>query len=242
MNQQSAAAEKLLQAFTAVRRQTEALAAPLSAEDQLIQSMPEASPTKWHLAHTTWFFETFILAPHAKNYRRQHPEFEYLFNSYYKQLHGHPLRSRRGLISRPDLDEVMAYRAQVDEAMRAFLPQASANILELVELGIHHEQQHQELIVTDIKHALWSSPLQPAYIPNAVGEDRKASPLSWKSWNEGVYDIGHAPNTGFAFDNEEPRHKVYLQSFQLASRCVTNREYLEFMNDGGYTRAELWLS
>src|SRR3954452_6443613 len=124
----------MLERFAAVRRQTEALAAPLSAEDQLIQSMPEASPTKWHLAHTTWFFETFILAPHAKKYRRQHPEFEFLFNSYYKQLHGHPLRSRRGLISRPDLAEVMAYRRQVDEAMLSFLPEASADLLELVEL------------------------------------------------------------------------------------------------------------
>src|SRR5438045_8793803 len=162
MNQQSAAAEKLLQAFTAVRRQTEALAAPLSAEDQLIQSMPEASPTKWHLAHTTWFFETFILAPHAKNYRRQHPEFEYLFNSYYKQLHGHPLRSRRGLISRPDVNEVVAYRSQVDSAMRTFLPHASADLLDLIELGINHEQQQQELIVTAIKNGLWSSPLQSA--------------------------------------------------------------------------------
>jgi len=129
-NRQSETAEKLLRVFTQVRKQTEALAAPLSAEDQMTQSMPEASPTKWHLAHTTWFFETFILAPHFKGYRRQHPEFEYLFNSYYKQLHGHPLRSRRGLISRPDLNAVMAYRRQVDEAMFAFLPDASAELLE----------------------------------------------------------------------------------------------------------------
>src|SRR5258707_7116351 len=121
MNQQAAKGAQLLERFSAIRQQTEALAAPLSAEDELIQSMPEASPTKWHLAHTTWFFETFILAPHVKNYKREHPEFEYLFNSYYKQLHGHPLRSRRGLISRPDLNEVMAYRKQVDEAMAAFL-------------------------------------------------------------------------------------------------------------------------
>lgn len=241
INRSSAKAEQLLRLFTAVRRQTVALAEPLSAEDQLIQSMPEASPTKWHLAHTTWFFETFILAPHAKDYQRQHPEFEYLFNSYYKQLHGHPLRSRRGLISRPDPQEVMAYRRQVDEALVAFLPHASPNLLELVELGINHEQQHQELIVTDIKHALWSSPMQPAYI-NAKISRASAPPLRWESWDEGIYEIGHAAGSGFAFDNEEPRHKVYLQALQLASRCVTNREYLEFMNDGGYRHAELWLS
>src|SRR5438477_8475676 len=214
MNQHSVAAQKALQAFTAVRRQTEALAAPLSAEDQLIQSMPEASPTKWHLAHTTWFFETFVLAPHLKTYHRQHPEFEYLFNSYYKQLHGHPLRSRRGLISRPDLQEVLAYRSQVDSAMRSFLPHAPAHLLELVELGLNHEQQHQELIVTDIKHALWSSPLQPAYIETHA-EKASALPLRWKNWDEGIYEIGHAAGSGFAFDNEEPRHKVYLQPFQL---------------------------
>jgi ergothioneine biosynthesis protein EgtB len=157
-------------------------------------------------------------------------------------LHGHPLRSRRGLISRPDLQEVLAYRSQVDSATRAFLPHASADLLELVELGINHEQQHQELIVTDIKHALWSSPLQPVYAKRESKHAGSAAPLEWKSWNEGVYEIGHAAGSGFAFDNEEPRHKVYLQSFQLASRCVTNREYLEFIRDGGYQRAELWLS
>src|SRR3954452_15871777 len=232
----------MLERFAAVRRQTEALAAPLSPEDQLIQSMPEASPTKWHLAHTTWFFETFILAPHAKKYTRVHPEFEYLFNSYYKQLHGHPLRSHRGLMSRPDLEEVMAYRRQVDEAMRLFIADKSPELLDLVELGVNHEQQHQELIVTDIKHALWSSPLQPAYVSDDNADVPKAPPLSWKTWDEGIYEIGHAANAGFAFDNEEPRHKVYLQRFELASRCVTNREYLEFINDGGYKRAELWLS
>jgi len=241
VNKQSANSEQLLERFSAVRRQTEALAAPLSAEDQLIQSMPEASPTKWHLAHTTWFYETFILAPHAKGYQRKHPEFEYLFNSYYKQLHGHPLRSRRGLISRPDLQEVLAYRSQVDSAMRSFLPSAQAPLLELVELGLNHEQQHQELIVTDIKHALWSSPLQPAYKEHKTTPAASA-PLGWKSWDEGIYEIGHAAGFGFAFDNEEPRHKVYLQAFQLASRCVTNREYLEFIHDGGYRHAELWLS
>jgi ergothioneine biosynthesis protein EgtB len=242
VNKQSANSEQLLERFAAVRRQTEALAAPLSAEDQLIQSMPEASPTKWHLAHTTWFYETFILAPHAKGYQRKHPEFEYLFNSYYKQLHGHPLRSRRGMISRPDLQEVLAYRSQVESAMRSFLPHTPADVLELVELGLNHEQQHQELIVTDIKHALWSSPLQPVYAERKSEPGSSAPPLQWKSCGEGVYEIGHTAGTGFAFDNEEPRHNVYLQPFQLASRCVTNREYLEFISDGGYQHAELWLS
>jgi len=240
LNEQSAKAEQLLRRFSDIRRQTEALAAPLSAEDQLIQSMPEASPTKWHLAHTTWFYETFILAPHGKGYQRKHPEFEYLFNSYYKQLHGHPLRSRRGLISRPDLQEVMAYRSQVDSAMRAFLPTAPADLLELIELGLNHEQQHQEMILTDIKHALWSSPLQPVY-KEGRSEQGPTTTLTWKAWDEGVYEIGHA-GPGFAFDNEEPRHKVYSQLFQLASRCVTNREYLEFMNGDGYRHAELWFS
>ena len=141
-----------------------------------------------------------------------------------------------------DLQEVLAYRSQVDSAVRSFLPHASADLLDLIELGLNHEQQHQELIVTDIKHALWSSPLQPAYVPDPKRHPGKAQPLSWKSWDEGVYEVGHASGSGFAFDNEEPRHKVYLQSFELASRCVTNREYLEFMNAGGYQHAELWLS
>ncbi len=144
-------------------------------------------------------------------------------------------------MSRPDLQEVLAYRSQVDSAMRSFLPHASAELLYLVELGINHEQQHQELIVTDVKHALWSSPLQPGYTPRETSA-ASAPRVTWKPWDEGIYEIGHATGSGFTFDNEEPRHKTYLQPFQLASRPVTNREYLEFINDGGYKRAELWLS
>src|SRR5438045_890689 len=167
MNQQSAAAEKLLQAFTAVRRQTEALAAPLSAEDQLIQSMPEASPAKWHLAHTSWFFETFILAPHHRGYRPFHPEYAFLFNSYYNAIGERIPRPRRGLLSRPAIPEIFEYRKYIDGSMLDFLARSDAEpirgIAPLVILGLHHEQQHQELILTDIKHAFGSNPLRPAY-------------------------------------------------------------------------------
>ncbi len=228
--------------YASVRAQTERLAEPLSAEDESVQSMPDASPTKWHLAHTTWFYETFILAPHLPGYRHFDQRFTFLFNSYYKQLQGHPIRANRGLMSRPNLDEVHEYRRHVDAQMSELLEKpVPAELAELVELGLNHEQQHQELIVTDIKHALWSNPLHPPYLPLARGERSTVPAMSWIEFEEGVREIGYS-GPGFAFDNESPRHKVYLYPFRLASRLVTNGEYLQFVADGGYRRPELWLS
>ncbi len=234
--------KSLADAYASVRWQTEELAAPLSVEDQLVQSMPDASPTKWHLAHTTWFYETFILLPHMKGYRPFDPQFTYLFNSYYKQLQGHPIRANRGLMTRPSLEEVTEYRQHVDRSMRELLSrELPADTEALVELGLNHEQQHQELILTDIKHALWSNPLRPTYLPARSTTSSGGAELSWVDVDEGVYEIGHC-GAGFAFDNESPRHKIFLQAFRLATRLVSNSEFLEFIVDGGYRRPELWLS
>ena len=235
--------------YASVRALTERLAEPLTAEDQSVQSMPDASPTKWHLAHTTWFYETFILAPNVTGYTHFDPRFTFLFNSYYKQLEGHPIRANRGLMSRPNLDEVREYRRHVDGQMSALLEKPLARELAaLIELGLNHEQQHQELILTDIKHALWSNPLHPVYLPLRQEATRNIAAISWIGFDEGLYEIGHSKvsseggHNGFAFDNESPRHKVYLYPFGIASRLVTNGEYLAFMADGGYRRPELWLS
>jgi ergothioneine biosynthesis protein EgtB len=233
--------EDLISAYERIRRWSCTLAAPLSAEDQMVQSMPDASPTKWHLAHTTWFFETFLLGPHLPGYKPFNPEFKILFNSYYKQLGKHPVRSTRGSFSRPTLAEVMQYRQVVDEGMRKLLGSGiSPELAGLVQLGLNHEQQHQELILTDIKHAFWAQPLQPVYQEAEVAPS-KASKLEWHQLPGGVVEIGYG-GEGFSFDNECPRHEVLLKPFRLASRLVTNAEYLEFMNDGGYRRPELWLS
>jgi ergothioneine biosynthesis protein EgtB len=226
--------------FPEVRNTSMRITAWLSAEDQMLQSMPDASPTKWHLAHTTWFFETFILLPHLPGYRAFDPRYQYLFNSYYKQLGTHPYRGARGLLSRPTLEEVRAYRLYVENALAPWLENASGDVLELVELGLNHEQQHQELILTDIKHGLWSSPLRPAGLEVEAGKE-PAPPLSWIDVEGGIHSVGHAGG-GFAFDNESPRHEVLLSPFRIASKAVMNRDYLEFMEDGGYRRPELWLS
>jgi ergothioneine biosynthesis protein EgtB len=248
--EQSTRAHALARQFAEVRTTTMRLAAPLSAEDQMLQSMADASPTKWHLAHTTWFFETFLLAPHAPGYRPFDDRFRQLFNSYYKQVGAHPLRGTRGLMSRPSLEEVHEYRRRVDGAMLSLIEHADEDVLALVELGINHEQQHQELILTDIKHALWSSPLRPAYRTRPAeigmgtaraGELHHGSSCNWQKAGDGIYKIGHAAG-GFAFDNEGPRHEVLLRPFGMASRAVTCGEWLEFMQDGGYRRPELWLS
>ncbi len=226
--------------FAEIRKTTMRITESLSAEDQMLQSMPDASPTKWHLAHTTWFFETFVLAPHAPGYKPFDDRFKYLFNSYYKQLGGHPLRGSRGLMSRQTLADVHAYRAQVEAAVLALLKDASDAVLELVELGLNHEQQHQELILTDIKHGLWSGPLRAE--PVTTARPRSSAPrMDWIQIEGGIHLVGHEGD-GFAFDNEGPRHEVLLQPFQVASRLVTNAEYLEFMQDDGYRQPELWLS
>jgi ergothioneine biosynthesis protein EgtB len=234
------ACSPLRERYREIRGTTLRLTNPFSAEDLMLQSMPDASPAKWHLAHTTWFFETFILRQHVTGYRPFDSRYKQLFNSYYKQLGSHPYRGSRGLMSRPGLEEIHAYRTHVDEAMLRHLESPDGKTQALVEIGLNHEQQHQELIVTDIKHALWSMPLRPTRVnqPRAVND---VVPLEWLKFDGGIYKIGH-DGDGFAFDNEGPRHEVLLQPFQLASRLITNAEYLEFMNDGGYRRPELWLS
>ena len=234
--------------FQQVRDQTTGLAAPLSAEDQQIQSMPDVSPTKWHLAHVTWFFETFLLQPALGGYRAFDPAYGYLFNSYYEQVGERHPRPRRGLLSRPPLADVMAYRAHVDAAMWTLIDAASeaewARIGPLVELGLHHEQQHQELILMDIKHVFWSNPMRPAYAPAAPaapGAAGTAPPPAFADFEGGLVEIGH-DGAGFAFDNEGPRHRIWLEPFRLAARLATCGEYLAFIEDGGYRRPELWLS
>ncbi|WP_413436757.1 ergothioneine biosynthesis protein EgtB [Sulfuriferula sp. GW1] len=233
----------LLRRYVEVRTQTLKLAEPLSPEDQMVQSMPEASPTKWHLAHTTWFFETFILASHMRDYVPFDASYKFLFNSYYKQLGRHPDRAIRSVFSRPELYEILRYRNHVDSCMqKLFEDEVPAELLQMLELGLNHEQQHQELIVTDIKHAFWTNPLRPNYQPAQIKAfDSLIEPLSWIAFEEDVHEVGH-DGYSFAFDNELPRHRTYIKSFRLASRLVTNAEYLEFMDDGGYMRPELWLS
>ena len=229
--------------YPLIRKDTGRLAAPLTPEDCALQSMPDASPVKWHLAHTTWFFETFVLQRFAVRYAPFHPGFRYLFNSYYNTVGEQYPRPQRGLLSRPALDEVLAYRAHVDERMRAMLdgPTLGDEALGLVELGLHHEQQHQELILADVKHLLSLNPLEPAYAADGAHPAAAAAPLEWRARDGGVADIGH-DGTGFAFDNEQPRHRVLLAPFEIASRPATSGEYLAFVEEGGYRRPELWLS
>ena len=232
--------------YRAVRRMTEDLRGPLSPEDCGVQSMPDASPTKWHLAHTSWFFETFILSE-LPGYQVFHPSFRSLFNSYYTGVGDRHARPARGLLSRPSLDEVLAYRRHVDQAMHRLIDDGSASASRepLIALGLHHEQQHQELILTDIQHAFWLNPLRPVYQPSPSPPSQlspaEAPPLSWCDRPAGVIEIG-ASGEPFAFDNEGPRHAVLLQAHALASRLVTCSEYQAFIDDGGYRRPALWFS
>ena len=250
-------ADAWLEAYRAVRRETERRAAPLSPEDQLVQSMPDASPTKWHRAHTTWFFEQFLLAQRS-GYAVFDPRFAFLFNSYYVQAGPRHARPRRGLLTRPTADEVSAYRAHVDAAVEQLLGTGSEDVdrlLPIVEIGLHHEQQHQELILTDILHAFAQNPVLPAYDPawtDPVGKsdpDRKTEASGPEGAAEiagGIHRIGHEsgvrPGSGFAFDNEGPAHDVLLRPARIWRRLVTNAEWLEFMADGGYGEPVLWLS
>ena len=228
--------------FLAVRDLSEQLAAPLSAEDQTVQSMPDASPTKWHLAHTTWFFETFVLRQHAPGYRLFDPAYEYLFNSYYEAVGPRHPRPQRGLITRPGVEEIMAYRRHVTGAMTELLVRGAANVVAaLVELGLHHEQQHQELTLMDAKHMLSLNPLRPAYRQAAHAVVADVAPLDWIHSQGGLVEIGHEGDS-FAFDNEGPRHRTWLDPFALASRPTNCGEYLAFIEDGGYRRPEFWLS
>ncbi len=227
--------------YLAVRDLTEALAAPLSAEDQTVQSMPDASPTKWHRAHTTWFFDEFVLHPHHVGHRTFDPAFRFLFNSYYEAVGPRHPRAARGVVSRPGIDEVSAFRTHIDAAMVELLDGGPpAEVLALVELGLNHEQQHQELLLMDIKHALSQNRIDPVYRsarqPRCPSDD-----LRWIAHSGGKIAVGHG-GTGFAFDNEGPAHHVWLEPFELASRPITNGEVLGFIEDGGYHHSDLWLS
>jgi ergothioneine biosynthesis protein EgtB len=232
----------LAAAYAEVRQVTERLCEPLATEDYVVQSMPDVSPTKWHLAHTSWFFETFVLSDALPDYTPFHPRYAYLFNSYYNAVGDRHPRPQRGLLTRPTVGEIFRYRRHVDDAMAHLLTAAPAEAVAAVTtLGLHHEQQHQELLLTDIKHVLASNPLHPAYRECPPRPPAAAPPFDWVPHPEGVCSIGH-DGDGFAFDNETPRHRVLIRPFALASRLVTNDEYLAFMADGGYGRHDLWLS
>jgi ergothioneine biosynthesis protein EgtB len=236
--------------YKTVRSLTSSLVASLSAEDQMVQSCPEASPVKWHQAHTTWFFETFVLRPFLADYKAFREEFRWLFNSYYNSLGGDiPDKKLHSSFSRPSLDQVLAFRLHVDQAMERFLAGSlDEEPWRRIVLGLNHEQQHQELALTDIKHAFFSNPLRPPYAaaPLAGARELPVLQLRWHRFNGGLVEIGHPPQAAdpldFCFDNETPRHKVYLEPFQIANRAVTCREYLEFMSDDAYTRSEYWLA
>lgn len=235
-------AELLIDRYRQVRKASEALAAPLSAEDQQTQSMPDASPVKWHLAHTSWFFETFVLAPFLPGYRLFDASFGYLFNSYYEAMGERHPRPARGLLTRPSVADVLRFRGHVDAAMERLLAHGVAkSAQDLVILGLAHEEQHQELILTDVLHLFSQSPLKPAYAPDGPEPAACVDGLDWIAFKGGLAEIG-AGRDGFAFDNETPRHQIFLTPYRLATRLVTNGEWLEFMADGGYRRPEFWLS
>jgi ergothioneine biosynthesis protein EgtB len=232
------------QLLTEVRKANLALAEPLSEADAVAQSMPDASPAKWHLAHTTWFFEVMVLAPHVPGYQPFNEAWHHLFNSYYEHLGDRHPRAQRGLLTRPTLSEVKAYRRHVDEALQRLLAgRADRQVRQLVELGCHHEQQHQELLLTDLLHLFAQNPLRPAYkpAPRKVRHAPSAGPLEFVRVEGGLHMVGHQ-GTSFAFDCEGPRHLVMVEAFRLASRPVTNREWMDFVEDGGYREPLLWLS
>lgn len=241
--------ENLRSAWLETRHLTERLCRPMQVEDFCIQSMPDVSPPKWHLAHTTWFFEEFLLGQ-TSDYRPVHPRYRFLFNSYYESVGEHLERSKRGVLSRPTTDEVMQYRSEIDERVQSmFEPLTDCRQQrETLRLGIHHEQQHQELLLTDLKHIFWSNPLRPVYYDRET--ERSVPPHAnpygyedeWVEIEEGLYEIGHDPEDGFSFDNETPKHPVYAAEFSIQRRLITNGEYLEFIEAGGYRDPALWLS
>jgi ergothioneine biosynthesis protein EgtB len=237
--------QRRLEAFRTVRGETERRAAPLSEEDQQIQSMPDASPIKWHRAHTTWFFEQFLLVPHDSRYRVFDQRFPFLFNSYYVAAGPRHARPERGLITRPSVKDIAAYRAHVDAAVVRLIENApdgkAAEIFQLLEIGLHHEQQHQELMFTDLLHAFAQNPFDPAYLPEWQPPPAPAAAAGYTALPSGLRTIGHEAD-GFCFDNERPVHQTYLQPARIRRTLVTNAEWLEFMQDGGYVTPSLWLS
>jgi len=229
----------MIQRFRAVRERTRALCEPLSVEDQQVQPMADASPAKWHLAHTTWFMEAFVL-----DGPRYDADYEFLFNSYYEAVGPRVERGRRGMLTRPSLERVLAYRAEIDRRIEHALVEGTldAAALARLDLGLHHEQQHQELILTDIKYVLGTQPLQPAYRADLACTTTEAAPMRWRSFDGGIVQIGADDNDSFAFDNERPAHDVIVRPFALASRPLTNADVLAFIADGGYREPRLWLS
>ena len=236
--------DHLLARFDEVRAHTERLASPLSPEDQTVQSMPDVSPTKWHRAHVTWFFETFVLADHEAGFAPFQDRYWFLFNSYYESVGPRFARPSRGLITRPGANDVGVYRSNVDARVRDLVGTLDEGTLDkispTIELGFHHEQQHQELLLMDIKHVLSVNPLQPSYAGSASAPSTP-DPIGWVEVEGGLVEVGHE-GPGFCFDNEEPRHRVWLEPYRIADRLITNGEWLEFMADNGYRRHELWLS
>ncbi len=233
------APDRLAELFRATRERTLALTEGLAPEDMTVQSMEDASPTKWHLAHTSWFFEEFVLRPHLDGYRSEDERFAFLFNSYYVKAGPRFARHQRGLVTRPTVAEVLDYRASVDAAMSRLLERGDGPA-DLIELGCHHEMQHQELLLTDLLHALSHNPLQPVYRAPTPVESIEAAPAGWVAFEGGIVEIGHGGES-FAFDCEGPRHEVLLRPYELASRAVTCGEWLAFMADGGYETPDLWL-
>ena len=235
----------LVAGYEETRRQTEALCAPLATEDYVVQAMPDASPAKWHLGHVSWFFDAFILKINMPGYRPFNPKYEYMFNSYYNSVGPQYPRLRRGDLSRPTVAEVYDYRDHVDRSMLALIedtePKELAALGSLIVMGLNHEQQHQELLMTDIKYNLSVNPLRPAYHTREIPRSAATPPLHWVEYKGGLHWVGHDGN-GFAFDNEWPRHQAYSRPYRRASRLVTNGEYLEFMDAGGYANPEPWLS
>ncbi len=237
--------EEALEAYRAVRLESEHLCTPLETDDYMLQSIVQTSPPKWHLAHVSWFFDTFLLSEYQTDYEPFDPAFRYLFNSYYEQVGAFHPRPSRGMLSRPTVSDVYRYREWVDEQMRDLIDEVEAehwtDIALRITIGLNHEQQHQELLLTDIKHNFSVNPLYPAYRDDLPQAEGSALPMQWHEFESGLCCIGAEP-LGFAYDNERPRHNVYLEPFRLANRLVSNGEYLAFIEDQGYERPELWLS
>jgi ergothioneine biosynthesis protein EgtB len=232
--------QTLLETFISTRKESETICAPLEIEDYVVQPIEDVSPPKWHLGHTTWFFEEFLLKPYLKDYKVYDEDFSFVFNSYYETVGKRVIRADRGNLSRPSVQKVYAYRNYVTNAIKILLDKNSdENLLQLLEIGIHHEKQHQELLLTDIKYILGNNPLLPAYSDSIKEHREESHQQDWVAIDAGIYEIGHDLDT-FCFDNELGRHKVYLHTYEISNKLITNKEYLAFVNAGGYTSFEFW--